>query len=81
MTPAKSGPSNLLELLPDVFTREEANQMRQREGLTSGTTQSMLDTWKHRKYIEPVGEKPADRNLQRFAKTEFYINKFVKLKG
>ena len=81
MTPSKPGPSSLLDLLPDTFSREEANQMRQREGLTTGSTQSMLDTWKHRKYIEPVGEKTADRARQRFAKTEYYIRKFVRKEG
>lgn len=79
--PPKNGPNNLLSLLPDVFTRAEATRMRQREGLTTGTTQQMLDTWKHRKYIEPVGGRPADGSQQRFAKTEYYIDKFVKLKG
>ena len=81
MVPSKPGPSNLLDLLPDTFTRDEANQMRQREGLTTGTTQSMLDTWKHRKYIEQVGVKPADRGQQQFVKTEFYIRKFVRKEG
>jgi hypothetical protein len=63
-------------LLPDTFTREEADQVRQRQGIKTGSTQSMLDNWKYRKYIEPLGEKPDDRNRQQFVKTEAYLKKF-----
>ena len=72
----KPGPKNLLELLPDVFTREEAHLMRQREGITTGTTQSMLDNWKHRNHIVLTGAKEADRNRQQYAKTDDYFKKF-----
>ena len=72
----KPGPKNLLDLLPDTFTREEAGLVRQRQGITSGTTQSMLDNWKYRKYIAPIGEKPADINRQLYCKTEEYLKKF-----
>ena len=73
----KPGPKNLLDLLPDTFTREEASLVRQRQGITSGTTQSMLDNWKYRKYIAPIGEKPADINRQLYCKTEEYLKKWV----
>ena len=72
----KPGPKNLLDLLPDTFTREDANLVRQRQGITTGTTQSMLDNWKFRKYIEPTGEKSADRNRQQYVKTEEYLKRF-----
>ena len=73
----KPGPKNLLDLLPDTFTREDADQVRQRQGITTGTTQSMLDNWKYRKYIVPTGDKPADRNRQQYIKTEEYLKKWV----
>ena len=76
MDTRKPGPKNLLDLLPDTFTREEADQVRQRQGIKTGSTQSMLDNWKYRKYIEPLGEKPDDRNRQQFVKTEAYLKKF-----
>ena len=72
----KPGPKNLLDLLPDTFTREEASLVRQRQGITSGTTQSMLDNWKFRKYIASIGEKPADINRQLYCKTDEYLKKF-----
>ena len=76
METRKPGPKNLLDLLPDTFTREEADQVRQRQGIKTGSTQSMLDNWKYRKYIEPLGEKTANLNNQQFVKTETYLKKF-----
>ena len=46
------GPHNLLELLPDDFTYQEAVQVRQQAGRDGGGTQAMLNQWVHRKYIE-----------------------------
>ena len=70
------GPKNLLDLLPDTFTREEAGQMRQRQGIRRGSLQVMLDNWKHRGYIEVKGEeRPDDMNRQLFAKTQEYLKK------
>ena len=48
----KKGPRNLLELLPDDFTYQEAVQVRQQAGRDGGGTQAMLNQWVHRKYIE-----------------------------
>ena len=76
METRKPGPKNLLDLLPETFTREDADQVRQRQGIKTGSTQSMLDNWKYRKYIAPVGEKPTDKNLQQYVKTEEYLKKF-----
>ena len=68
------GPKNLLDLLPDTFTREEASQMRQRQGIRRGSLQVMLDNWRHRGYIEVVGkERPDDMNRQLFTKTQTYL--------
>ena len=70
----KSGPQNLLDLLPDEFTREEALQMRHRQGIRQGGVQAMLDNWRKRGYIQVVGDPlPKDIATQRFAKTATYL--------
>ena len=69
----KPGPRNLLDLLPTVFTREEAQQMRQRQGIVRGSAKMMLDNWKKRGYIQPYGNKQEDINLQQYTKTEAYL--------
>ena len=70
----RRGPQNLLDLLPDVFTRDEAMQMRIRQGIVHGNLTNMLSTWKKRKYIEPVGDTDTVGGVQRFAKTDNYLN-------
>ena len=74
--PAK-GPQNLLDQLPEIFTREEAGQMRQRLGIRSGNLRQMLGNWMHRGYIELYGEEMSQRevNRQRYIKTEAYLKK------
>ena len=71
------GPQNLLDLLPEVFTREEAGLMRQRMGIRSGSLRQMLGNWTHRGYIELYGVEVAkqDINRQRYIKTEEYLRK------
>ena len=73
----KHGPQNLLDLLPDVFTRDEAQQLRHRQGVMSGTLGNMLATWKKRKYIEPYGEEMTgdQQGRQQYRKTETYLKK------
>ena len=46
----QSGPQNLLELLPDEFTREQYHRMRQSQG-RSGDGESTLRVWQNRGYI------------------------------
>ena len=73
----KPGPRNLLDLLPDIFTREEANQMRKREGVVGGSLSSMLGMWKTRNYIELYGaEMPkSEKGQQQYRKTKKYLSK------
>ena len=66
----QSGPQNLLELLPDEFTREEYRQMRQQQGKT-GDGDSTLRTWASRNYIF------YDELSGRYCKTEEYKKKFA----
>ena len=71
------GPQNLLDLLPEIFTMEEAGTMRQRIGIQQGSLGQMLSNWKFRGYIEPYGEvlNKKDNNRQRFIKTPEYLAK------
>ena len=73
-TTKKTGPMNLLDLLPKEFTREEARIMRKRQGIRRGSVQMMLDNWRKRGYIVVIGEmRPKDIMTQLFVKTEAYL--------
>ena len=73
----KRGPQNLLDLLPHIFTRDEAQQMRHRQGIVQGSVGNMLASWKSRKYIEPYGTEVPKEELgkQQYIKTAVYLNK------
>ena len=75
---ARKGPQNLLDLLPDTFTREEAGRLRQRMGIRRGSLKQMLSNWKHRAYIVLKEESPTDDiGQQLFQKTETYLKKYA----
>ena len=65
----QSGPQNLLELLPDEFTKEQYRQMRQQQG-KSGDGESTLRCWLSRGYIV------YDEVSGRYCKTEEYKQKY-----
>ena len=69
------GPQNLLNQLPDIFTREEAGLMRQRLGIRSGSLKLMLSNWKQRGYIELYGDEVPVQDIgrQQYTKTEKYL--------
>ena len=71
------GPQNLLDLLPEVFTREEAQAMRHRVGIRTGSLSLMLSNWKQRGYIELYGEEVSrtEASRQRYIKTEEYLRR------
>ena len=52
----KRGPRNLLELLPDVFTTDDARRVRQRQGLSNerGKCDHMICQWVYRKYVSRI---------------------------
>ena len=45
------GPRNLLELLPDEFTLEDAKRVRRQQGMNTMNTGKMISQWKTRGYI------------------------------
>jgi hypothetical protein len=65
----QSGPQNLLELLPDEFTKEDYRQMRQSQGRT-GDGDSTLRSWIKR------GHVVFDDVSGRYCKTEEYKIKY-----
>ena len=73
----RKGPQNLLDLLPKVFTYEDAAQVKQRVTGQSGSPKAMLNNWIRRGYIEIYGEemRPQDLARQRYIKTESYLKK------
>ena len=65
----QSGPQNLLELLPDEFTKEQYRQMRQQQG-KDGDGESTLRSWQSRGHIV------YDEVSGRLCKTEEYKRKY-----
>ena len=65
----QSGPQNLLELLPDEFSKPQYRQMRQQQG-KSGDGEGTLRSWQSRHYIV------YDEVSGRYCKTEEYKRKF-----
>ena len=65
----QSGPQNLLELLPDEFTKEQYFQMRQQQGKT-GNGEGTLRCWQSRGYVV------FDEVSGCFCKTEAYKQKY-----
>ena len=65
----QSGPQNLLELLPDEFTREQYQLMRQSQG-REGDGESTLRTWATRGHIA------YDEVSKHYCKTEQYKLKY-----
>ena len=66
----QSGPQNLLELLPDEFTKDQYRQMRQQQG-KSGSGDGTLRSWQSRGYII------YDEVSGRYCKTEEYKRRFA----
>ena len=48
---SQRGPQNLLTLLPKVFSRDDADRIRQQHGLGTKGTSKMISQWKTRGYI------------------------------
>ena len=66
---SQSGPQNLLNNLPDEFTKEQYRQMRQSKGKT-GDGESTLRVWQNRGHIV------YDEVSGRYCKTEEYKRKY-----
>ena len=79
---SRRGPANLLQLLPDEFSYQEAMAIRLEYGLGQKGTRVMINNWVHRGYIERKSFQSASQ-----AKTDVNFNNvsfentyFIKLK-
>jgi len=54
----RRGPRNLLELLPDTFTVEDAVRVRQQQGLKAFNrdVSHMISIWKNREYVSQISD-------------------------
>ncbi|MBP3776255.1 MAG: hypothetical protein J6I37_04635 [Prevotella sp.] len=52
--PNKRGPRNLLAMLPDEFTLQDAVNVRRRQGLDGKNSKHMIDVWKSRGYVSQI---------------------------
>ena len=50
------GPRNLLELLPDEFTLDDAKKARQKQGLDPKNASKMVRNWKSRGYVTQISD-------------------------
>ena len=62
------GPRNLLELLPDEFTIEDAKRVRLQQGMKTDNTRMMISQWKSRGYVLQL-------TVDSFKKAPKFINK------
>jgi hypothetical protein len=74
----RTGPQNMLDLLPDVFTRGELKGLRDKREMSNRKVSKLLSNWKVRGYIKLHGEEmPQDqKDMECYEKTEFYMKKF-----
>jgi Mn-dependent DtxR family transcriptional regulator len=61
--------------VPDTFTREEAQMLRQRMNINRGSVAHMISTWKTRGYIRIHNPENIvkDLNRQEYVKTSKYL--------
>ena len=50
----KPGPRNLLELLPDEFTLQDAVNVRRQQGMDAQGCKHMITMWKARGYVSQI---------------------------
>ena len=79
---SRRGPANLLQLLPDEFSYQEAMAIRLEYGLAQKGTRSMINNWVHRGYIErksfpSASQAKTDVNISNISFENAY---FIKLK-
>ncbi len=74
----RNGPQNMLDLLPDVFTRRELKSLSGNREMSNRKVTKLLCNWKARGYIKLHGEEMLQdqKDMECYEKTEFYIKKF-----
>ena len=79
---SRRGPANLLQLLPDEFSYQEAMTIRLEYGLGQKGTRVMINNWVHRGYIERKSFQSANQTKTdvNFSNVSFENAYFIKLK-
>ena len=79
---SRRGPANLLQLLPDEFSYQEAMAIRLEYGLGQKGTRVMINNWVHRGYIERKSFQSASqvKTDVNFSNVSFENAYFIKLK-
>ena len=74
----RNGPQNMLDLLPDVFTRGELKSLSGNREMSNRKVTKLLYSWKARGYIKLHGEEMLQdqKDKECYEKTEFYKKKF-----
>ena len=74
----RNGPQNMLDLLPDVFTRGELKSLSGNREISNKKITKLLSAWKARGYIKLHGEEMLQdqKDMECYEKTEFYKKKF-----
>ena len=85
---SKRGPQNLLDLLPETFTIEEAKRIRQQHGMDTEHTSTMVRTWKSRGYMCQISDisfkQQTDASFCQFESLEYgteSLDYFAMLRG
>ena len=73
----RGGVQNLLDSLPEIFTRGELNNLRKKMGVCKGDTNGVLRQWKYRGYISSLEESEYNKapDQEKFRKTQKYLSK------
>ena len=76
------GPRNLLELLPNEFTIDDAIRVRREQGLPRFGVQDMIRMWRNRGYIEVRTNEQLNSSVKPNAQGEdsYKANTYIKLK-
>ena len=74
----RGGPQNLLDSLPEIFTRGELISLRKKIGINKGDTNTVLRQWKYRGYIIRFDECAQNEGAENesFRKTQKYLSRF-----
>ena len=80
-TVPRRGRRNLLELLPDEFTLQDAVRVRQSEGMNAEGTKSMIKQWVYRGYIIGNSNNITNNNYQKLKFRSDGINLTKNRKG
>ena len=76
---SRRGPRNLLELLPNEFTFDDAVSIRRQQGLNREGTKDMIRVWRNRGYIEAKATT-GEPSFFGASEANEQLNSFIKLK-